>query len=234
MACWSVHAADSLLFRHEPENLFWACNLACLWVGLGLATRRPALHAMGLLWLCMGVPIWLTDMATGGELIVTSAFTHVGGLVLGLLGVRELGMPRGSWWRAGLGVAALTVATRTLTPRALNVNIAFYVWPGWEKSFPYFPVYWAMIYCASLVVFAASERVCTALSPHPGPLPLNGGRGGTILDATLAALEMPPEGLRVWFGNLKGFCHRHGGERHYGEMLGLIERCEKALPEKGA
>jgi hypothetical protein len=38
-------------------------------------------------------------------------------------------------------------------------------------------------------------------------------------------LEMSPIGLRTWLGQLEDFCRRHGGARHYGDMLELIARC---------
>lgn len=41
-------------------------------------------------------------------------------------------------------------------------------------------------------------------------------------------LEMSPAGLRAWFGQLEHFCERHGGARHYGDLLALIARCRAA------
>jgi hypothetical protein len=46
---------------------------------------------------------------------------------------------------------------------------------------------------------------------------------------TLAELEMSQVGLRRWFRQLRQFCARHGGSRHYAELLGLLERYERAL-----
>jgi hypothetical protein len=43
-------------------------------------------------------------------------------------------------------------------------------------------------------------------------------------DAT-AHLEMSPAGLRAWLTQLERFCARHGGARHYQDMLDLIGRC---------
>jgi hypothetical protein len=42
-------------------------------------------------------------------------------------------------------------------------------------------------------------------------------------------LEMPPTGLRRWFLMSWKACHRHGGPRHYGELLSLYESCFAAL-----
>jgi hypothetical protein len=40
-----------------------------------------------------------------------------------------------------------------------------------------------------------------------------------------AHLEMSPAGLRAWLAQLERFCERHGGPRHYRDMLELIARC---------
>jgi len=38
-------------------------------------------------------------------------------------------------------------------------------------------------------------------------------------------LEMSQTGLRAWLRQLERFCERHGGPRHYGDMLELLARC---------
>ena len=54
------------------------------------------------------------------------------------------------------------------------------------------------------------EEVRTLREENPSPLP---------------HLEMSPAGLRTWLAQLERFCQRHGGARHYGELLELIARC---------
>jgi hypothetical protein len=55
-----------------------------------------------------------------------------------------------------------------------------------------------------------------------------------VLEETLAALEMPREGLLRWLEHNERFCMRHGGERRYGEWLALYERCRAKLEENHA
>jgi hypothetical protein len=50
-----------------------------------------------------------------------------------------------------------------------------------------------------------------------------------LLRETLVALDMPPAGLREWFGQMRTFCDRHGGEHTYGELLGLLGECDATL-----
>ncbi len=99
------------------------------------------------------------DLATGGELIPTSFLTHVVGFALGLHGVRRLGFPRGTWWKATLAFVAVWPVTRLLTPRAANVNLAFFVHPGWERLFPVYALYFFAIVALAAGTFSVVERV---------------------------------------------------------------------------
>jgi hypothetical protein len=55
-----------------------------------------------------------------------------------------------------------------------------------------------------------------------------------VLVETLAALDMPREGLLRWIEHNLRFCERHGGERRYREWIELYERCRAALEESDA
>lgn len=120
----------------EPQNALWSCHVASLAVGFGLLLRSATLNAIGFLWVTVGVPAWLLDLATGGRFRAASLLTHFGGLVLGFLGVSTLGLPEDSWWKALLALASLHVLTRAVTTPAQNVNLTFAVWRGWESWFP--------------------------------------------------------------------------------------------------
>ena len=56
--------------------------------------------------------------------------------------------------------------------------------------------------------------------------------GRADLDEILAALALPPAGLRHWFDELQRFCAGHGGARYYGELMELISACQDRL-ERG-
>lgn len=157
MACYAIHAADSL-HRGEPWNLLWACNLACLLVGLGLAGGWAGINAIGAVWLFFGIPMWLLDLANGGEFIATSVLTHVGGLILGIAGLRALGLPAGTWWKAVLTAVGMQLLSRWISPAHENLNLAASVWSGWERIFPSFAVYWACVIGVEGATFFAVER----------------------------------------------------------------------------
>ena len=126
---FAVHAGYHAA-RGRPEHALWMCHLAALGVGAALIGGWPALNAIAVLWLAVGVPLWLIDLARGGEFFPTSILTHVGGLALGLIGVMRLGFPRGVWAAALSGLIVLVLVCRLATPALADVNLAFTVWPA--------------------------------------------------------------------------------------------------------
>jgi hypothetical protein len=155
--CYAIHAAVHL-HRGQPYDLLWGCHIAALLVGLGLLLRNATLNAIGFLWSCLGLPLWLIDIATGGELIATSPLTHLGAFILGLIGVRRLGMPRGAAMKALGALAALWAVCRAVTPPAANVNLAFRVHDGWEPYFPSYALYFTMLLVIAAAIFIGVER----------------------------------------------------------------------------
>jgi hypothetical protein len=162
LAFYAIHASTHLRLG-QPEHLLWACHLAVVLVAGGLLSGSPTWNAIGLSWILVGDALWLLDLASGAELLPTSPLTHVGGLVLAVIGVRSLGMPKGVWWQAALLLAALQLATRLLTPAEANVNVAFRVWSGWEEVFPSYRRYLASSYAILLAVFLVIERATRRL-----------------------------------------------------------------------
>jgi hypothetical protein len=53
--------------------------------------------------------------------------------------------------------------------------------------------------------------------------------GAHDLTEALAALRLPPAGLRRWLEQSQAFCARHGGRRYYAELLDLYDECLTAL-----
>jgi hypothetical protein len=157
LACFALHAAV-LLRRDETPHVLWACHVATLLIGAGLMAGAPPPVAIGVSWLSVGTPAWLVDLARGAEQIPTSALTHLGGLALGVLGVRVLGWPRGVWWKAFLVLVGLVLFCRLATPASENVNMAFRVWDRWGTPMPSFAATAAMALSLHLFVFHWMER----------------------------------------------------------------------------
>jgi len=161
IAFYAGHAGRRALLGH-PEHLLWMCHVAALLVATGLLAEAAVLNAVGTQWLVTGVPLWLADLAAGGEFFPTSVLSHVGGLLLGLVGLRRLGVPRGTWWKSAVLLAALTLLTRALTPASENVNLGFSVLPDGVEPWRRMPVAAAAVAGAALA-FLGIERALLGL-----------------------------------------------------------------------
>jgi hypothetical protein len=164
LAFYGAHAAYYAVQARPLVNMLWMCHLASVLIAAGLLARVPSLNAVGVLWLLIGLPLWFLDLARGGAFHPTSTLTHVGGLAAGLWGARRLGFPAGAWWRAVLGMIALLLLSRAVTPPAENVNLAFAVWTGWEAVFPSHPLYVLALLVTSAGLFAAATPLLRRLA----------------------------------------------------------------------
>jgi hypothetical protein len=156
IACYAVHAGFHL-YHGRPADALWGCHVASLLIAASAFSGRALPAAIGVLWLCFGNPMWLLDVTTGGELLPTSLLTHVGGFIIGILVLKRLGFPRDAWWKATLAFLGLLGFTRLVTPPAANVNLAFSVASGWERTFPSYPLYLLLLVSAGAATFFTAE-----------------------------------------------------------------------------
>jgi hypothetical protein len=140
LACYAIHASFHVV-NGRPEEALWMCHLGAALVGIGLLVSSATINGIGTLFLCVGTPLWLMYLAGGGEFYPTSSFPHLGGLAIGLYGVRRLGMPSATWCEAVVALISLILICRLITPPEANVNVAFATYPGWEKFFPSHAIY---------------------------------------------------------------------------------------------
>ncbi len=158
LACYGIHASYHLV-HGSPENLLWACHLGAALAGIGFLATSALVSGIGTFLLCMGTPLWLMELAAGGEFIVTSCFTHIVALAIGMFGIARVGIPAGTWWRSLLVLVALIALCRLVTPASANVNVAFSTPPGWQGLFPSHLVYLASMIVLAGVYFAFVEVV---------------------------------------------------------------------------
>jgi hypothetical protein len=146
---YAIHAGFHLL-HGRPEELLWMCHLGAALVGIGLLSFSATLNGIGTLFLSAGMPLWVMYLAGGGDFYPTSCFPHLGGLAIGLYGVRRLGLTSGTWWKALVALITLILICRLVTPPRANVNVAFATYPGMETVFPSH-----LLYLAAMMVFSA-------------------------------------------------------------------------------
>ena len=158
LAFFCVHAGRHALAGHAHEAL-WSCTLSNALIGLGLLRAWSLPAAIGVCWLCMGNLTWLADLALGGELLATSLLTHIGGLTVGVLGLRGLGWPRHAWLWSAAAMLALQELSRLVTPPAANVNLAFSVYTGWERVYPSYRVFWLILFTEAVLVYVLADQL---------------------------------------------------------------------------
>lgn len=162
---YGAHAAYYATHGQSLANMLWACHLATLMIGIGLLSGVAWLNAVGLLWLCLGLPVWLLDITNGGRFLPTSTLTHVGGLIVGFWGLRQLGSPPPAGWLAAAGLLAVHLLSRAVTPPAENVNLAFAMWRGADRYFSSHTVYVSTLLAVSTATFAALNPLLRKLGP---------------------------------------------------------------------
>jgi hypothetical protein len=153
---YAIHAGV-LLFGKEPYHLIWACHLGCIFVGAGLLIPQAWLFSVGFFWLSMGVPLWIVNVLTARDFMLTSTLSHIGGICIALYGFKFIRMPKFSWMAAIAGLLVLGVISRLVTPQYANVNLSFAVWSGWEDQFPSYFRYVVMILSGTTIFFLFLE-----------------------------------------------------------------------------
>jgi hypothetical protein len=166
LVCYAVHGGFHVA-HGRPLDLLWACHLGAALVGIGLLGRSATVNAIGTLVLAVGTPLWLLELASGGEFLPTSLLTHVLALAIGLYGVRRLGMPAGAWWKAVVATLALILLCRLVTPASANINVAHSVPPPWRETFPSHSAYLATMMAVAAACFFALERTLRHLAGRP-------------------------------------------------------------------
>ncbi len=158
LASFLVHNTNHVL-RGETYDLLWVCNVAPLLLAIGCVLRRPGPTAIATLWLFYGTPVWLVDLATGAGIILTSVLPHLLCPVVGVVALRELGLPRHAWLRASAALVVLMIATRLVTPPTANVNLVHGIWRGWEPVFKTHALYLAFGLSTSALTYFIGERL---------------------------------------------------------------------------
>jgi hypothetical protein len=131
--------------RGEGAEILWLCNLDNLLLAAGLIFDKPLLLRIAILWLIPGFPLWLIESYRHHELPFASILAHFGALIFGLFFLRRVGMKSRTWIAALIYAIGIQLLSRFVTPPALNINVAFKMYPGWENTFDRYWKFWLFI-----------------------------------------------------------------------------------------
>jgi len=106
------------------------CNIGNLVLAIGLFLGRPVIIRLAVFWLIPGLPLWIWYMVLRGGWLLTSTFTHVGGLVVGLFALSKIRADRRAWLYAFAWYLLAQQISRLTTPAELNVSAAHHIYTG--------------------------------------------------------------------------------------------------------
>lgn len=147
------------IYKGVPSNLLWVCHIGSVLVGIGWLLNSARTNAIGVLWLCLGNIMWAIYLYTTRDFEPTSVLTHIGGIIIGIIGVYRMGIPKYSFAIAVVTLGIMQLITHFTTLDAENVNLAFRVQDGWENMFPSYFWYEIMLLFSSLICFFMAETL---------------------------------------------------------------------------
>src|SRR5262249_27832548 len=126
-------------------NMLWMCNLGNLLLAMGLLFEQPVLVRIAVLWSIPGLYIWFRYAVIEAGVSLSSTLAHIGGLIVGIFALRQVGMDRMTWVYAFAWYLILQVVSRFTTPVDLNVNVAQSVYPSWQVVFNAYWKFWLVM-----------------------------------------------------------------------------------------
>ena len=137
---------------NELGHMLWMCNIGNLILAMGLFLEKPVLIRFAAIWTIPGLAVWFIYVVLTWGVFLTSTLAHVGGLIVAMIAIRHYRMDRNAWRWAFGWYLVLQLASRFLTPAALNVNLAHAVQPGFDRTFQSYWIFWLVLTAATIVV----------------------------------------------------------------------------------
>jgi hypothetical protein len=138
--------------------MLWMCNIGNLLLAVGLFMEEAILIRVAVMWMVPGVVVWflyvvptwgmlLTGKLTFGQLfgVLSSTLAHIGGISVGLVVLRRVGMDGRAWFYAYIWYFVMQLLSRILTPAAMNVNLSHRIQEGWEQRVSSYWKFWLLL-----------------------------------------------------------------------------------------
>lgn len=137
---------EYLIIAKTPEQILWSCHISNLLLAIGMFLVHPLMIRIAVFWLILGVPPWIIDMVVSRLITPVSIFSHLGGVVMALVALRQVRAVRGSWRYSLIYFLVLQQITRALTVPGpyTNVNVAHFAYGPWQHLFNSYWKYWVV------------------------------------------------------------------------------------------
>jgi hypothetical protein len=147
-------------------NLLWMCNIGNLLLAIGMFLNHRELIRATAIWTIPGLGIWFWYVWLSGSTAFSSTLAHVGGVIVGVLVLRRVRMDRIAWLYAFVWYLLVQGASRVITARELNVNVAHFIQPGWEGAFGSFWKFWIVMTLVVAIALWAIGMVFSLIWPQ--------------------------------------------------------------------
>jgi hypothetical protein len=144
---------------NELGHMLWMCNIGNLILALGLFFNNPVVVRLSSIWMLPGILVWFIYVVLAWGVFLSSTLAHVGGLAVSMIALKWYRMDRDAWRSAFGWYLAVQLASRFVTPAALNVNLAHAVAPGWERTFQSYWSFWLVLTAAAAAVLWLSGMI---------------------------------------------------------------------------
>jgi len=145
--------------------MLWMCNIGNLVLALGLFFEKPLLVRVAAIWTIPGLIIWFLYVVLAWGVFLTSTLAHIGGLAVAAIALKTYRMDRNTWLYAFGWCLVMQLISRFFTAPDLNVNVAHFVQPGWERTFTSYWSFWLVLTFATLIVLWLSGLLWRKLWP---------------------------------------------------------------------
>ncbi len=170
---WFYATAEFYADNRGVENMLWMCNVSNLLLAVGLLIGSRRLIRLSVIWLIPGLPLWLFEVVRNGGWLITSFFTHIGGLLVGLIAMRWVRTDKWSWAYALGWYVLMQQLSRWFTTPYWNVNVAHKIYSGYEQIVSQYWQFWGLTTLMVAAGLWVLGFLLLKLFPPPPALPSN-------------------------------------------------------------
>jgi hypothetical protein len=156
---------------NQLGHMLWMCNIGDLLLAIGLFFKQPVLIRIAGIWMVPGFVIWFRFVVLEWGLFLSSVLAHVGGLLVGAIALKRVGMDRRAWLYAFAWYLLIQILSRVLTSADLNVNLAHRIQPGFEQVFRSYWLFWLTGVLATALVLWVLGLMLARLWPSRMSVP---------------------------------------------------------------
>lgn len=166
-----ARAVEYMIVAKTPEQMLWSCHVSNLMLAAGLFMGNPFLIRVAVFWQILGVPPWILattmEMAWLKPVTLVSILSHLGGFIVAVIAIRQVGARRGSWIPSLIYFVVLQQITRLATVPGpyTNVNVAHFAYGPMKDWFASYWTYWAANTSAVALTLIVIELVLLRLFP---------------------------------------------------------------------